>query len=527
MIVSCLLLLLARIGYLSLYTGEMLAESSVRSHLIRLAISYDRGDIYDRNGVCITNQREAYYAAVFPKLIDEPSAAISCLAALTGRGESDIGKYYRRQEPFCIQIKDAPKLGMIREGILLFARKIRYAPDMTASHILGYVRNNDRTGVGGIESMYNELLKSDSIEYLQSVTDGRGEVIRGAPYRMKHEEISADVFTTLDWELQQEIEALLDKRRKKGSVVVMSTDGEILAMVSRPSFRIDEIADSLSRDDAPFLNRALQPSAVGSVFKIVTALAGLELQAVSMEDVWEDAGRIEVAGITFRGWDDSEDYIPRKRNLTEAMAHSSNSVFIQIGTKIGAKKIVEMARRLGFGEPAIKNCIEEKSGNLPNGQNLYIAETANLAIGQGVLLATPMQVTKMMAIIANGGYDAEPHLLKDATPYRKPRVLNERSVREVQTMLAAVVDSGTGRAAQSKQGQASGKTGSAEIGKTASDGKSVSHAWFSGYFPREKPRYVCTVMIEEGNSGGKVAAPIFREIMEIIHQKERLYSSQK
>lgn len=510
-----LILLVARVGYVSLYMGELLAEESVASHLSCAEIVYERGDIYDRNGVRITNRSESSYIAVFPSNVEEKESLIVYLAKATARSEADIERIFEKGKPFCLSIAGIYEQPPTMDGVIFFQKSDRYDPRMKASHVLGYVQEDDRVGVGGIEQMCDKVLKGEGYQYVQALTDGSGRIIRGAPYRISEDNEKREVRLTLDWTLQQMIETMMDKHRINGAVIVMSVDGDILAMVSRPTFRPGKIADYLTADNAPLLNRAIHPVALGSVFKIVTAMAGLNSGMITMQDEWEDAGRIEVAGIMFHGWDDQEGYISRKLNLTEAMAHSSNSVFIQIGTMIGDKQIIDMANRLGFGRQTISGYQEEEAGNLPQAP-LYIGEVANLAIGQGALLATPMQVTKMMAIIANGGYDITPRLLLNAKRDNTERIVDEKIIHSVQQMLATAVDDGTGRLAQTERGQAAGKTGSAETGRMTPDGKSINHAWFSGYFPRHTPRYVCTVMIEEGKSGGRVAAPIFREIMEII-----------
>lgn len=513
-VIVVLFALIGRVCYLSLYMGDELAEASVASHVLSAELGYARGDLYDRNGQCITNQTQSRWVAVFPSMIEDDNTAIDEIARLTGQSREAIAEYYKKGVPFCLAAVDG-SLSTKQEGIFLFERSRRYDDSHLASHIIGYTTDEGRRGVSGIEEIYQDILSSDKRECLQVVTDGAGVVIGGLPCAMTHGRAKG-IMTTLDWKLQQKVERIADAHGMRGAIVVMTVDGEVLAMVSRPSYRIGEIADCLTREDAPLINRAVMPVAIGSVFKVVTALAGLESGMVDESDIWEDNGRIEVAGITFHGWDDSADYMPRQLTLREAMAYSSNSVLIQIGMRIGAERIIEMARRLGFGIPTIEGLTEEGAGNLPNTDGLYIAEVANLAIGQGELLATPLQVTKMMATVANGGYEVTLRLGKEDLVREPKRIISRESARILADMLAYAVDSGTGQSAQEKMGQVAGKTGSAETGRLTSDGKSVCHAWFSGYFPREKPHYVCTVLVEDGGSGGAVAAPIFREIMEII-----------
>lgn len=507
------ILLMGRGMYLSLYQGERLAEKSVAAHVLQANIGCVRGDICDRHGNRITNRASSLYVAVFPSLIDKEET-IDYIVQYTEKSRAEIVSACRRREPFCLALTREPNSTM-PQGVAFLREKERYDRTRPVVHVLGYTQENGQRGVCGIEAMCDDILASDEQARVQVVIDGAGRVMQGGAWR----EVcgSADsVRTTLDMALQEKVEQVFDRHAAKGAVVVMTTDGEVLAMVSRPAFSLDRIASDLAREDAPLINRAVTPMAVGSVFKVVTALAGLESGMVRADDTWEDRGRIEVAGITFHGWDDREDYPARCLTLTEAMAYSSNSVLIQIGIEIGAKRIVDMAKRLGYGARTIEGMTEEQVGCLPLPDGLYIGEVANLSIGQGTLLATPMQVAKMMATIANGGYAVEVRLIARQMPKERVRIIEENTVEVVKQMLAKAVDDGTGQAAQRTYGQAAGKTGSAETGRITSDGKSICHAWFSGYFPREAPQYVCTVLVEDGGSGGDVAAPIFREIMEIM-----------
>lgn len=499
--------------YLSLYMGERLAKKSVEAHVLRADVGCVRGDICDRHGKRITNRTSSLYAVVFPSLIDNEET-IDYIAQYTGKSRVEIVAACRRREPFCLALTREPNSTM-PQGIALFREKERYDRTRPVAHVVGYTQENGQRGVGGIEAMCDEILASEEQTRVQAVIDGVGRMMQGGTWRVVYG--SGDsVRTTLDWALQEKVEQVFDRHVAKGAVVVMTTDGEVLAMVSRPTFSLDRIASELERDDAPLINRAVTPMAVGSVFKVVTALAGLESGMVRADDTWEDRGRIEVAGITFHGWDDRVDYPARHLTLTEAMAYSSNSVLIQIGMKIGVQRIVDMAKRLGYGTHTLEGMAEEQVGCLPQSDELYIGEVANLSIGQGTLLATPMQVTKMMATIANGGYAVAVRLVARQPTTERVRIIEESAVEAVKRMLAQAVDDGTGRVAQRTRGEAAGKTGSAETGRVTSDGKSICHAWFSGYFPREAPQYVCTVLVEDGGSGGDVAAPIFHEIMEIM-----------
>lgn len=211
------------------------------------------------------------------------------------------------------------------------------------------------------------------------------------------------------------------------------------------------------------------------------------------------------------------------------MYESCNSTFIQIGKKVGAEKIIEMARVLGFGEKVDIGIQEESSGNLPSGRKLLGPAIGNISIGQGEIEVTPMQVTNMMMIVANEGLKRDLSLVKgyvteqgvlakEITRDEEKRVLSKEIVNQVKLGLDDVVKKGTAKNLNIENiGGGGGKTGTAQA---VLNEKETTHAWFSGYFPRENPDYVITVFIEGANSGSAVAAPIFKDIVKEIYNLE-------
>jgi cell division protein FtsI/penicillin-binding protein 2 len=297
-------------------------------------------------------------------------------------------------------------------------------------------------------------------------------------------------------------------------------------MASRPNFDANNLSDYLQLDAAPLLNRAISAYQPGSVFKLVVAAAALETKLTHPDEVFYDPGYIDVNKLRFKGWDFERGGRGRI-TFTDAMAYSSNPVLIQVGLKLGPEKVCEYARKLGFGERTNIELNGENAGNLPEPDDLYPGDLANLAIGQGKLEATPLQIASLVATIVNDGVKIKPFVVSKLTKAdgtviknypisRGIRVLSRSTAVELRRMMEAVTTQGTGQAAFVDGFGAAGKTGSAETGRLDVNGKSISHAWFVGYAPIETPQFIIAVFVEEGMSGGDVAAPIFAEIANAI-----------
>jgi cell division protein FtsI/penicillin-binding protein 2 len=210
------------------------------------------------------------------------------------------------------------------------------------------------------------------------------------------------------------------------------------------------------------------------------------------------------------------------------MAHSSNPVFIEIALKVGAEKLVAMAQKLGFGSRTKLEFFGESEGNLPEADQLFPGDLANLAIGQGFCEATPIQLAQTVSTIVNDGIKIDPYIVSSLTSpdgvtvkkfhESRPtvRVMSRQTAERLRSMMAAVTQFGTGQAAYVEGFGSAGKTGSAETGRTNKTGQGINHAWFTGFAPLEQPKYVIVVFVEEGMSGSNVAAPIFKEIASAI-----------
>ncbi|MDF2571952.1 MAG: spoVD 2 [Sporomusa sp.] len=530
-------LLVLRLFYLQVIHGPQLALEGLSIRVQELPVDVARGEILDRNRIPLTNTSQQYSIVIFPGQIENKTAAafakidsvISLTPELLAAG---LRRLNTNEYPFRladnIESSTAKQINDMQiPGIVAVAEKVRYGQGALASHVVGYINSADNRGVSGIESMYDALLRGSQPEYVAAIVDAGQQLIPGLGYkRMKLTEGTREtnVILTIDKQIQQNVEEIMNRTVVKGAVVVMRpSSGEILAMASRPTFDANNLSQYLEQNSSPLLNRAVSSYQPGSVFKLVVAAAALENKTVKMDDVFFDHGYIDVNNIRFQGWDYEQE--PKGRlTITEAMAHSSNPVFIQIALHLGAEKLIAMAQKLGYGSRTKLEFFGESEGNLPEADQLYPGDLANLAIGQGFCEATPVQLAQTVATIVNDGIKVEPYIVSQLTsqegavvkkfhePNQRVRVMSRQTAERLRGMMGAVTQYGTGKAAYVEGFGSAGKTGSAETGRTNKTGQGINHAWFVGFAPLENPQYVIVVFVEEGMSGSNVAAPIFREI---------------
>ena len=525
-------LLAGRLVYLHLVAGPRLALQSLGGRVQEVPVDVDRGEILDRGGVPLTNTAQHFSLAVFPTQIADARQTAEELADLTGFDAAKVAARIGRDgQPFKLKTDmdamSARKINSRRiPGVMAVAEKVRYGYSSLAAHVVGYINAADNRGVSGIEGMYDDILRGSQPTYLVAVVDAGQQLIPGLGYkrvRLADSSGPSHVVLTIDSRVQKIVEKVMDENIGKGAVVVIRPGtGEILAMASRPGFDANKLGEYLGRGTAPLLNRAVAAYQPGSVFKLALAAAALEEQVVRPTDQFYDPGHIAVNGLRFKGWD-YEKGGRGQLSFAEAMAHSSNPVIIQVGIKLGAARLIDYAGRLGFGRKTSLEFDGEADGNLPSPDSVYPGDLANLSIGQGTLEATPLQIACLVATIVNDGIAVDPYIVgrltatdgivvKSFPASRGHRVLSRQTARQMREMMQAVTRIGTGQAAYIEGLGSAGKTGTAETGRSGPAGQGVNHAWFAGYAPLDNPQYVVVVFVEDGMSGGDVAAPIFREI---------------
>jgi penicillin-binding protein 2 len=272
--------------------------------------------------------------------------------------------------------------------------------------------------------------------------------------------------------------------------------------------------------DHPFLNRGVRPYPPASTYKIIMTTAALESGLFNPKSVLNTFGSLQVGSRRFgehnhRGFGTI--------GFPRALAVSSDTFFYQVGLRLGPERIGAMARKFGYGQRTSLNLQSESAGIVPSEayklktfkQKWYPGDTANMAIGQGFNLSTPLQNAVMVSVIANGGYRVEPHLLKGEPPVKTSLSLKPETLAVVQNGLRQVVASGTARGALGTTTFA-GKTGTAEDFHSHR-----THAVFVGYAPYNKPEIAVSVFVEGGGHGGSDAAPVAKKIYEVFMSRKK------
>jgi penicillin-binding protein 2 len=361
----------------------------------------------------------------------------------------------------------------------------------------------------------------------------------------------ANVFLTLDARIQAIAEEALRAVSRAGAVVVDPNNGNILAMVSVPSFDPNTFIPSikakdwkaLQKDEAdPLVSRAVSALPPGSTFKLITSLAGLSKNLQNAR--YNCGGGVSYGDHYFKCWVAEKHYTHGTLGLTDAIKVSCDSFFYQYGNAAGIQSIDAVGKMLGIGEESGLQLTGEQVGNLPGPEWMQVhhpqerwsqAQTANVSIGQGYTLVSPLQLAIAYATIANGGVCYYPRLVDkvlnhDGTPVldehgkvavpQTPRIrsdlrkeLSRDQIELVRKGLWKVVneDGGTGGKARLKNVQVAGKTGTAQ----ATDrGHKDTVAWFACFAPFDNPKYVVAVMVQGGEHGGSVAGPIATRILE-------------
>lgn len=394
------------------------------------------------------------------------------------------------------------------------ANKRIYPLAASTSHFLGY--SSPKYGKSGLEDAYDNYLlglvgRQKYINYFRRLA---GKPAQGY-----------DLYLTIDGRLQQEAYNLL--RGRRGAVVALEPQtGAVLALVSSPGFdpnRLEQNWESISNDeDSPLLNRATQGSyPPGSAIKIAVAAGALEQKPRLWNKIFENPGYIEVEGRTIH------DSVRTNKQLKmeEALAYSSNVVFVQIALDMGAENFYNALESFYFNK-AIPFELPVKKSVLPAPFKLDPNALAESAIGQGQMLVTPFQMALITAAIANDGVMMAPYLIdKIVTPggtvisktraEELARPIGPRAAELVSQGMKAAVDWGTGTRATISGVEVAGKTGSAQ------NPQGKSHAWFVGFAPVEDPQIALAIVLENEGAGGTKAAPIAQKLFTMMLGRER------
>ena len=522
----------ARLFWIQVVKGDSYLTRAADQRQYVFQNSIARGQIYDRNLIPFTDRELKKFIAITP-YIDKREETASIVAKAAGFSTKDILTMIKEAEgPIEIEAKDFTNSGLstiekgMVKGVSVLEKKKRYSEDSLARHVIGYISKSDLKGEMGLEKSMNRILEQAGGERIVAIVDSHKNVIPSLGFRkieLKGTDIKLGLKLTLDFYMQKIVEDVLKRNNISGAAVVMDIKtGDILAMASTPDFDQNNVGIYLKSEKNEFINKAINAYDLGSIFKTVVAAAAIENNLVAPDETFTCEGEIEsnkklIKCATYATHEN------RPITFEEAFALSCNTTFVKVGTRVGADKMLEMAKRMGFGEKLCNELLEEKSGYIPTSKEEGIG---NISIGQGKIQVTPLQVTTMVAAIANHGIKSSPAIIDSIVDSETGKrvqslsrskpvlILDASTIRQLQQMMHQVTLTGTGKqAALEEYGGSSGKTSSAETGIK---GGEISHGWFAGYTPSDKPLYAITVFVYNGKSGGKSAAPLFKEIAERI-----------
>lgn len=567
------LFLVLRLWHLQILNADDYQAMSENNRLRFVPIAASRGAIMDRTGKVLVSNRPSFSLAVIPQEVKDKETLLTVLADLLHLDRTEMAERWEKNRGRAkyypvvlasnitrdhVEIVEENHLRL--PGVEIEMKPVReYTSSMLAAHLLGYIGEvsekelstkgfedynpGDYVGKNGIErALESELHGGDGGRQLE--VDARGRVLR--TISESYPTVGNSVVLTIDAAIQKQAERAFGDQA--GAAVAMDVaTGEILAFVSNPGFDPSLFSGKLPPDvwqgylddkRHPLENKALSGQyPPGSTFKMITALAGLQDAKINDSTSVNCNGSYELGTSKFNCWNKKGH---GATNLRKSLRESCDVYYYQLGEKLGVDKIAAAAQAFKLGTPLGVELLNERSGLIPTaewkqkrfGKRWYHGETLPVAIGQGAVLLTPIQLASLAATIANEGTIYRPHLVKrivdaDGKMLRetKPQIIgttpfSKESFRLVKQGMLEVVNApgGTGAAARLYDVKVAGKTGTSQVVKLGGTKKSTpyqfrDHALFVAFAPFDKPEIAVAVVIEHGEHGGAAAAPIAGRIL--------------
>ncbi|NWN92448.1 penicillin-binding protein 2 [Marinobacter adhaerens] len=574
--------LAARMYQLQVAEHDIYTTLSDKNRVQVQSVPPPRGLVYDRNQVLLAENRPVFSVTLVPERVGGMDETLEQLERILEVSEEDLERFERRlREPrrpfqeiplrYDLTEDEIARLAVHRHrlpGVEVRAELVRYYPhsELTA-HALGFVGRINRDelqridpvnyagtnyiGKSGVERFYEKLLHGE-VGYQHVETNARGRILR--VLERESPSPGEDLQLHLDLRLQARAHELLDGRR--GAIVAIEPKtGGLLALASVPGFDANKFVTGISvpdyrelseSKDKPLFNRALRGQyAPASTLKPMLAIAALDSGAVTRDQTIWDPGyfQLKPGGRRYRDW---------KRgghgwvDLTHAMAQSCDVYFYEAAVEMGVDTMHSYLSRFGFGEDATLDVSGALSGLLPSpdwkramrDEPWYPGDSVNLGIGQGFMLATPLQMATATALIANRGEWVEPRLLKGiegdqsldgflpSETHEPLKLQNPDDWEFIVEAMAEVMHGsrGTARGAgRDAPYRMAGKTGTAQVFSLAEDEEYDAeeirerlrdHALFVGFAPVENPEIAVAVIVENGGGGSRTAAPVARALFD-------------
>jgi penicillin-binding protein 2 len=566
-------LLFVRVGYLQIIGGDYYRQVAEGNRLRAEVIRADRGLIYDRFGNLLVKNVSYFFLYLRPSLLptDEltKKSLLKNIAETLGLKDEELQVRLEAFNPKSDKVlvyENLPYATAIKLLVMSEANpslEVDYEPrrqyfsEFSLAHILGWlgevseediIKNNynyhDRIGKAGLEFGYESILKGEN---------GVKQVEVDALYHEKNvislteAQDGADLVLTLDAKAQEKLTEIMKSNAagyglpKMAAVILDPRDGGVVALNSLPTYDSNIFTTVLNKDDynkiisdanRPLLNRVLDGTyPLGSVFKLVVGAAALQEKLIDTKFTVLSTGGILIGDSFYPDWRAAGHGLT---NIYWALADSVNSFFYTIGggnnkwldIGLGVDKIVDYARKFGLSKLTKIDLPGEVEGFLPSkewkektfGERWYLGDTYNLSIGQGYLLATPLQAVQLVVYFANRGLVYQPHFLKeikrgDQTEIYQPSValqniISADNLEVIRAGMREAVTKGTAQSLQSVPVKVAGKTGTAQFNRNK-----PAHSWFASFAPYDDPKIAMVVLVEEGGDSG-VAVKITREFME-------------
>ena len=563
--------LVARLGYLQIFKYEEYSTKSDSNRIRPLIAPAPRGLIMDRNAKALTTNHHNYRLLLYTENKPDVQKTIAKLAEILALSDQD-------QEIILSRIKNARRKSIVSlmdnlswddlsriesnyhklSSVAIESGILRAYPlPFETAHLVGYVslpaekesagqeqnlflHPDFRIGKSGIERSFDEVLRGRfGVRYVE--VNAFGIPIRTLSQKESIE--GSKISLTIDLRLQQFIAERIKDVVASVTVLDVKT-GEIIAMVSSPSFDPNKFVEGVSRDywkelvqdpRKPLNNKPISATyPPGSTFKLMVVIAALESKINPLNKVYCN-GTYQLGRRTFHCWDKKGH---GSMDMSDAIKHSCNTYFFDTSNKIGIEKITEVAKRFGYGEYFDVSLFGVKSGNVPSNewkqkvfkQPWVGGDTLNTAIGQGFVLATPLQMAVVTARLANGGTPIKPYLVKNKNIYSQYQDLKDKPIADkkhidfvLEGMRRVVNEAGGtayGKRIDIKGFEMAGKTGTSQVISKREDEMSneeaashQNHAIFVGLAPVGNPKYSISVVVEHGGAGSAAAAPIGKDVL--------------
>jgi penicillin-binding protein 2 len=512
--------LVARTAELQIVKGEYYRNLADNNRIRKITIKAPRGKILARGGEELVGNRE-----VKKEIIFLPQGGYEKKETNKTDGESVISEWERE---YYLGSDFAHVGGYIAQVNEEEVGKVD--PDCQDK---GPRKLGSQIGRSGLELAYECVLRGiDGEELIEVDTMGRKVRTLG----VKEAIAGSDIKTTIDINLQrkladtfkniQELKQIkLESDGKKGASVITDPEGQVLAFYSSPSYDPTDISKSITDSDLPLFNRVLGGAYhPGSAFKIVTSVAGLEDKRIDAKYTYTDTGVVEVNGFEYKNWyltqyGSTEGLI----DLTKALARSTDTFFYKLGEAVGANSLASWARKMGYGQKTGIDLPGEIQGLVPDpewkkeykGENWFLGNTYHMAIGQGDLTATPLEVNRATMVIANNGKLCRPYvsgkkLEKDCTDLN----IDKKNIALIKEGMVKACSAGGTAFPFFSINDDDEKRVACKTGTAQTEEENRTHAWFTVFGPVANPEIVMTVLVEKGGEGSYAASPIAKEIFD-------------